>query len=122
MIVVHWIASPRGDVVRFRYILSDTAGRKLTKKTTGRDATDYAAFSAARDARVTDVRLSDFNHLLNGYLPTETALPPRAFENALTAPGPILAAVVLGQNGLYGRARIEIKFDGRPDTTIVFFK
>jgi len=80
-------------VVRFRYILSDTAGRKLTKKTTGRDATDYAAFSAAQDARVTDVRLSDFNHLLNGYLPTETALPPRAFENALTAPGPILASV-----------------------------
>ena len=83
-------ASP---VVRFRYILADTADRKLTKRTTGRDAIEYASFTAAQEARVTEVRLSDFNHLLNCYRPTETTLPAYAFENDLTAPGPILASV-----------------------------
>ncbi len=83
-------ASP---VVRFRYILADAADRKLTKRTTGRDAIEYASFTAAQEARVTEVRLSDFNHLLNCYRPTETTLSAYAFEHDLTAPGPILASV-----------------------------
>ena len=75
-------------VVRFRYELWSTTERRLTRAT-GRDALRYTGVGLPQ-ALGTEVRLSDYDHLVHSYVPTEVGLDERAFDDAVAVMGPLL--------------------------------
>jgi len=75
-------------VVRFRYGLTSTTDRRLTKST-GADTVRLAAVTLPT-LNAVEVRLSDYNSLVHSYVPTEVPLTEREFAAATQVMGPIL--------------------------------
>lgn len=80
-------------VVRFRYELEavDEKGFALTKRE-GRDALVYASFDLSALPRRTEVRLSEFDPMAHCHRLVEREVRESAFEEGLSAVGPILVA------------------------------
>jgi alpha-galactosidase len=83
--------SADGPILRFQYRL--TGSRPHTFSRSGReDELSYLGTSLAGLARAREVRLSEFVGLFHSYTLAERDVPEAAFEDRLTAMGPILAA------------------------------
>ncbi len=81
-------------VMRFRYELEAVKpeGFALTKSG-GRDALVYATLDLSEFPRRTEVRLSDYDPLVHCHRPSERRIRDSAFEEGLSAVGPIVVAV-----------------------------
>jgi len=80
--------APDNPVVRFRYELTSTTERRLTKSA-GVDAVRLTGVIVpSRDA--VEVRLSDYNSLVHSYVPTEVPLTEREFRAGQLVMGPIV--------------------------------
>ncbi len=77
-------------VVRFRYVISASEPRHLSK-VEGRDALTYLSVSFADYPQVNDVRMGEFFELAHSYVLSERPVGEQDFANRLTALGPILA-------------------------------
>ena len=79
-------------VVRFRYELEALApeGFALTKAS-GRDNLVYGSVPVAPGARMTEIRLSEYDPLCHCHRLTETPMPDTSFVDGLSAVGPIVA-------------------------------
>ena len=75
-------------VVRFRYQLRSAGPQRLTRDD-GADSLTYLSVQTGGQ-QSTEVRLSDYDHLVHSYVPTETSLGPAEFDAELTAMGPLL--------------------------------
>lgn len=84
-------------VVRFCYVLHCPRICRLTRAATGRNELSYLGTSFADLPQCTEVRLSEFNAMVHSYCPSETAVSPRSFDNALSLMGPI----VTGSDGAH---------------------
>ncbi len=82
--------SSLSSVVRVRYELCALAGSRLTKAA-GCDKLTYLSFDGD-DARVTEVRLSEWNRLMHFYMPSEHLVDGDEFAASLSAMGPIFTA------------------------------
>ena len=87
--------SPDNPIVRFRYSLASEIDIKMTKRDK-KDQITYAGTSANKYDHFTEVNLSVFFQLHQGYLPVERTHTLRSFENESTFMGPIL--VLSNQN------------------------
>jgi alpha-galactosidase len=75
-------------VVRFRYELQSTGPRLLTREE-GADSLTYLSVQTG-GRHATEVRLSDYDHLVHSYVPSEVSVGPAEFEAGLTVMGPLL--------------------------------
>lgn len=89
-LVLRLVARVPGDnaVVRFRYELR-SAGPRLLTRADGADSLTYLSVRTGGQ-QATEVRLSDYDHLVHSYVPTEASLGPAEFDAELTAMGPLL--------------------------------
>ena len=80
-------------VVRFRYELRASGEREMRlTKNTGRDALVYLETDLARWPRRTEVCLSEFDEIAHSHRLAERDVRDSAFEDSLSAMGPIIAA------------------------------
>ena len=88
-------------VVRFRYELEALApeGFALTKAA-GRDNLVYGSVSVAPEARMTEIRLSEYDPLCHCHRLTETPVPGMSFAEGLSVVGPIVAIETGGRTAL----------------------
>lgn len=90
-LTVTWQVGEDNPIVRFRYELSSTASRRLTK-TGGADSLTYLTTSLAGLPHAKEVRLAEFNEMVHSFCLAERELAPAQFDNGLAAMGPLLVA------------------------------
>ena len=78
-------------VIRFRYQLTSSKPRKLTKASAQLDLT-YFESSLARFPVAKEINLCCFDGVAHSYKLSEEEVPKRAFQNGLNLMGPIVAA------------------------------
>jgi alpha-galactosidase len=81
--------APGDPVVRYRYRLTSTSPRRLTR---AKDCDNlcYARLSFPSDSSVTEVVLSEFHEMTHAYHLEERPVPVEAIQAGLAVPGPIL--------------------------------
>jgi alpha-galactosidase len=89
---IEYRVSDASPVLRFRYKISSTVPRSLTK-TGGADSLSYLKMSCAPATSLKEVQLSQFNSFVHSFCLSENAVDEHDFKNSASVMGPLLVGV-----------------------------